>query len=82
VRADEFAELKGSARNVWMRAQHEAAKCRGKFGFDNRVDASRAIRPRLRGTIEVYRCAFCCKYHVGGNTVKRQLRKAAKRLKR
>jgi hypothetical protein len=74
-----LTELKRLARKAWQRKQHEAAKCIGKRGFDNRIDAQRAIRPRLKGMIDVYRCEFCSKYHVGSNRALRQVEKTARR---
>lgn len=39
------------------------SQCRGKFKFENRLLANRAIKAR---GMSAYRCRFCRCWHVGG----------------
>ncbi len=41
------------------------AACMGKKSFPTPADARRAIRPRLKGLVEPYRCRWCGQWHNG-----------------
>jgi len=63
------------------RAEVLAAGCDGKEGFETFTTANQVRRRRLRGRmqhrrLEVYKCRFCPKFHIG-TPPKRRTRKRA-----
>lgn len=77
----DYAELRILVEALQSRRTRAAAECAGKQAFDNRVDAARTIRPRVRDEVEPYRCGSCGKWHVGGNTQDRKVKKAKRAMR-
>lgn len=72
----DWAELKVLAQVLLSTRERHFSQCAGKFAFDSRKDANKALR---REDCEVYRCK-CGKWHIGSQTQKRIGDKARKRL--
>jgi hypothetical protein len=80
MRPADYAELKALCQTLLAERERRAAQCTGKFAFDSRVDARKAIRGDNRNVMEPYRCA-CGKWHVGGQQHQRLVSKAKRRIR-
>lgn len=76
----DHAELRILAHALMRRRTRAISECIGKQSFDNRVDAARAIRPRVKGMVEVYRCGSCGSLHVGSREEDRKVKRAKRRI--
>lgn len=77
----DYAELKYLAGRLLEHRTRQASQCSGKFAFDNRVDANKAVRPHVLGRVAIYRC-MCGKWHIGSDSEQRRWEKAAAARKR
>lgn len=63
-----MSEEPPNGRQRWLPGERRAASCTGKLAYDSGTAAARAksqLERKRRKNMDVYRCHFCSRWHIG-----------------